>query len=237
MHNRRFQEQEKKGGGYVTIKRVLLAAGAAGCVYIGTRLSSPTLTESVNHAVAASSENGEVGAAIAYRVMDAALQSGKPEVVKLLGDVRTKSPDAFGRFVNLAYAVNGLNGSSAGQLDPTRLGNVMPGEWQIGQRDGTLTVDYQQPGSAPQSYAVRTFKGDNGLEIVLQRTGLAPVPVGPAPLVPTMPAAPAYQGVSPSSTPVGVGGTAAPAAYAPAPSAAPSALQSIGSMFRTVTHQ
>ncbi len=241
MNNRRFHDQ-KKAGGYVTIKRVLTAVGAAGCVYIGTWLSGPTLNEAVDMVTAAAAESSEASAAVGYRVMDAALQSSKPDMVKLLGDVHAKAPESFGRFVNLAYAVNALSGSAPGQLDPTRLGNVVLGEAQIGQRDGTLTVEYQQPGSAPQSYAVRTFNGDNGLELVLQRAGIAPLPApGSVPIsTPATPLAPTPYQQQPaplSNVPAAIApyhGASAGGATTYAPAAAP--IPSIGSLFKTVTH-
>ncbi|MDO8642102.1 MAG: hypothetical protein Q7R76_00725 [Candidatus Woesearchaeota archaeon] len=243
MNNRRFHDQ-KKAGGYVTIKRVLTTVGAAGCVYIGTWLSSPTLNESLERVTAAATESGEASAAVGYRVMDTALQSSKQDVIKVLGDVHAKAPEAFQRFVNLAYAVNALNGSTPGQLDPTRLGNVVLGEASIGQRDGTISVEYQQPGSAPQSYAVRTFNGDNGLELVLQRTGLAPISVGPPAL--TVPNAPMSPGVvyQQPQQPAPLSSAPAPyhaaagsgATYAPAPSVSAAPIPSIGSLFKTVTH-
>lgn len=249
FYNRKLREATEGGtaSGSRTAK-VLGAAALIGGLYFGARALHTSIDERVDDVIADIHENPQAGARAAYQILGAAVDSALPELSKLVAERYKAAPGEVQKLGRFAYAVVALDDGT----DQSLLGNVTfaDGQTQIGQQNGTLTVIHQPPGQLQRVYTLRTLalpSGDTKLiaqeinqvdsisgALVDTATPFPPTPQKSAP-------APAYQGTAapapaaPSYKPAAPGMPTVPGsvtAYAPA---APAPLQSIGSLFKTVT--
>ena len=215
-----------------------------------------TIDERVEDVIENIRENPEAGARAAYQILGAAVDKALPELSKLVAERYKTAPGEVQKLGRFAYAVVSLDDGT----DQSLLGNVTLEEANVGQQNGTLTVNHHPLGQLQRAYTLRTLTLPNGgVKLIAQEvdsfsgatgvvdtaTPFSPPPVKYTKDTPTpLPKPPVKAGP--------VAGPAAGTAYAPSPartyqpaapgmptaptgatSYAPTAPAPLGSLFKT----